>query len=121
MAPAYFEITYEPIDFRTLSKREKVQYLLTATRKPRLDQQTQIHTPSIAIYSDNNTASSSSTTSDSDSDSSPPGAVVVLPKRKREPPNAARVERMEAELRKLDEFWSFKPIPREVVPLRMMR
>ena len=102
---------YEPIDPRSLSKKEKSRYLTTAMGKPRLER-----LPSII-----NNDSDSDVDSEADLEAPLPEFTTVtqvdrkptitIEKRQSQSPR----ERLEAELRKLDGFWSFKPIPRDTV------
>lgn len=107
-------VVYEPIDNRTLSKKEKIRYLVTAMGKPRLerrpsisddesdyelDPQGETPLPEVPVVH-------TSKTDHRQSQSRP-----MIDDGKQQPQNTRK--RLEAELRKLDDFWSFKPIPRD--------
>lgn len=109
-------VVYEPIDPRSLSKKEKSRYLNTAMRKPRLERR-----PSIP---DNDCDSEVDPEADPTLEAPLPEFSLVtkadrkpsitIEKRQWQSPR----ERLEAELRKLDGFWSFKPIPRDTAFVR---
>ncbi|KAF8426719.1 hypothetical protein EV426DRAFT_715504 [Tirmania nivea] len=116
MASIKSHVVYEPIDPRSLSKKEKTQYLNTAMKKPRLERR-----PSIT---DNDSDSEADFEADSTLEAAFPQlpiitevdrkSAITTKKRQWQSPR----ERLEAELRKLDGFWSFKPIPRDTTFVR---
>lgn len=111
MAAIRSHVVYEPIDPRSLSKKEKSRYLSTAMRKPRLERR-----PSLA---DSDPDSEVDLEADPTLEAPLPEfslvtevdrkSTITVDKRQWQSPR----ERLEAELRKLDGFWSFKPIPRD--------
>ncbi|KAF8468266.1 hypothetical protein BDZ91DRAFT_102977 [Kalaharituber pfeilii] len=95
------DVIYEPIDYRTLSKKEKFRYLITSMRKPQFDRRRSIAEADCEAEQE---------LAASKIDISEVSDVERAEESFRQPTPR---QRLVEELQQLDEFWSFKPIPKD--------